>query len=82
MSFVIARQKVPAQATRRAASHLNGVGSMTAAQNAAAATAATGLLPANDAVSALTATCFDAQADAVHETEAVNTVAARQGDSL
>jgi hypothetical protein len=67
MSFVIARPKVPAEATRRAASHLNG---------------ARGLLPATDVVSALTATLFDAQADTVHETEAVNTVAARQGDSL
>ncbi|MGO9152011.1 PE domain-containing protein [Mycobacterium sp.] len=76
MSFVITRLEVPATA----ASHLNGVGSMTAAQNAAAATAATGLLPvAADELSALTATCFDAQADAVYETEAINTVAARQG---
>ena len=74
MSFVITHP----QALATAASHLNGVGSVAAAQNAAAAAATTGLFPAAaDEVSALTATQFNAQgvvyqtvsaqANAVHE---------------
>lgn len=64
MSFVISRPEVLAMA----------------AQNPAAAAAAKGLLPAAaDEISVLSATGFDAKANAVYETEAVNTVAARQG---
>jgi hypothetical protein len=74
MSFVIA----DAEALATAAGHLNRVGSVMAAQNAAAAPATTEVAPAAaDAVSALTATQFgaqaaiyqavDAQAMAVHE---------------
>ena len=74
MSFVITHP----EALATAASHLNGVGSVMAAQNAAAAAATTGLPPAAaDEVSALTATQFSAhaamyqavgaQAMAVHE---------------
>ena len=74
MSFVITHP----EALATAASHLNGVGSVMAAQNVAAAAATTGLPPAAaDEVSALTATQFSAhaamyqavgaQAMAVHE---------------
>jgi hypothetical protein len=75
MSFVITHPG----ALATAAGHLNSVGSVMAAQNAAAAAATTGLPPAAaaDGVSALTATQFSAhaamyqavgaQAMAVHE---------------
>jgi PE family len=74
MSFVVTQP----EALATAASHLSGAGSVMAAQNAAAAAATTGLLPAAaDEVSALTATQFNAQgvvyqavgaqANAVHE---------------
>ena len=59
MSFVITHP----EALARAASQLNGVGSLLAAQNAAAAAATTGLPPAAaDEVSALAATQFSAHA--------------------
>ncbi len=58
MSFVIAHPEVLATAV----GHLDRVGSVMAAQNAAAALATTGLAPAAaDEVSALTATQFSAQ---------------------
>lgn len=58
MPFVITHPEALATAAR----HLNAVGSVMAAQNAAAAAATTGLLPAAaDEVSALTATQFNAQ---------------------
>ncbi len=74
MSFVITHP----EALTTAAGHLNGVGSVMASQNAAAAAATMGLPPAAaDEVSALTATQFNshaamyqamgAQATAIHE---------------
>lgn len=59
MSFVIAHP----EALATAAGHLNGAGSVLAAQNVAAAAATTGLPPAAaDELSALTATQFSAHA--------------------
>ena len=74
MSFVLTHP----EALATAAGHLNGVGSVLAAQNEAAAAATTALPPAAaDEVSALTATQFSAhaalyqavsaQATAIHE---------------
>jgi PE family len=84
MSFVSTQ---PTELTA-AAANLQGIGSSLAAQNVAAAAPTTGVLPAADEVSALTATQFathaemyqaiSAQAAAIHEMF-VNTLSASAG---
>jgi len=75
MSFVTTQP----EALSTAATALGGIGSSFSAQNAAAASPTTGVVPAAaDEVSALTAAQFAAQAAAIHE-QFVNTLGTSAG---